>query len=123
LRKSIPEIQRYKSTDALREVKLRHSQEELKDLVLKWWYKDESVLDFEKYREIAAPTLDRSATTSPEQPQSPERQTELEISTFLQPILQAQENHPSDAYTSPLIPPVQALDVLSLNETSEDRPI
>jgi hypothetical protein len=116
LRKSIPEIQRYKSTDALRDVKLKYSQEELKDLVLKWWDKDDSVLDFEKYREIAA-------TTNPEQPQSPERQTELETSTFLQPILQAQENRPSDAYTSPFIPPVQALDVLSLNETSEDRPI
>lgn len=116
LRKSIPEIQRYKSTDALREVKLRYSREELKDLVLKWWDKDESVLDFKKYRETAA-------TTNPEQPQSSERQTELETSTFLQPILQAQENRPSDAYTSPFIPPVQALDVLSLNETSEDRPI
>jgi len=117
LRKSIPEIQRYKSTDALQEVKLKYSQEQLKDLVLKWWDKDESVLHFEKSRETAAPT------TNPEQPQSQERQTELEISTFLQPTLQAQENHPSDAYTPPFIPPAQALDVLSLNETSEDRPI
>jgi hypothetical protein len=114
LRKSIPEIQRYKSTDVLREVKLRYSQEQLKDLVLKWWDKDESVLDFEKSLEIAA--------TNPEQPQSPERQTELEIATFLQPILRVRGNPPSDTYTSPFIPPVQALDVLSLNETSEDRP-
>ena len=123
LRKSIPEIQRYKSTDELQEVKRKYSQDQLKDLVLKWWDKDKSALDFEKSRETATLTLDRSATMNPEQPQSPERQTELEISTFLQPNLQAQENSPSDAYTSPFIPPVQALEVLSLNETSEDRPI
>jgi hypothetical protein len=117
LRRSIPEVQRFKSTDELREVKLRHSQEQIRDMALEWWFKDQSVRDFERSREVAALTFDHSVETDPGQFRTPEGQNELDILTLVEPVLQIQDGTPAEAYTSTFTPPTQALTALSLAET------
>jgi hypothetical protein len=59
LRRSIPEVRRYKSTEELKHLRL--DQERIKDLALEWWYKDESVTDFKSSRNIAALSIDLTA--------------------------------------------------------------
>lgn len=59
LRRSIPEVRRYKSTEELRNLRL--DQERIKDLALEWWYKDESVADFKSSRAIAALSIGLTA--------------------------------------------------------------
>ena len=56
LRRSIPEVRRYKSTEELKHLRL--DQERIKDLALEWWYKDKSVADFKSSRDIAALSID-----------------------------------------------------------------
>jgi hypothetical protein len=115
LRRSIPEIQRFKSTDELREVKLRHSREQIRDMALEWWFKDQSVRDFERSREIAALTFERSAEMDSKPFGSPEGPNKSEILTFVEPFSQVQEGTTTEAYTSSIAPPVQALTALSLS--------
>lgn len=59
LRRSIPEVRRYKSTEELKHLSL--DQERIKDLALEWWYKDKSVADFKSSRDIAALSIDLTA--------------------------------------------------------------
>jgi hypothetical protein len=58
LRRSIPEVRRYKSAEELKQLRLRFDQEQIKDFVLDWWYKDQSVADFRTARNTAALSLD-----------------------------------------------------------------
>lgn len=57
LRRSIPEVRRYKSAEELKQLRLKFDQEQIKDFVLDWWYKDQSVADFRVARNTAALSL------------------------------------------------------------------
>ena len=63
LRRSVPEVRRYKSAEQLK--MLRLDQEQIKDLVLEWWDKDQSVADFRSARDTAALSLDLPLQTIP----------------------------------------------------------
>ena len=63
LRRSVPEVRRYKSAEELK--KLTLDQEQIKDLVLEWWDRDESVADFRSARDAAALSLDLPLQTIP----------------------------------------------------------
>lgn len=65
LRRSIPEVRRYKSAEELK--RLRLGQEKIKDLVLEWWYKDKSVADFRSARNTAGLSLDLPLQALPAQ--------------------------------------------------------
>jgi len=65
LRRSIPEVRRYKSAEELKQLRHRFDQEQIKDFVLDWWYKDQSATVFRTARNTAALSLGLPLSPTP----------------------------------------------------------
>jgi signal transduction histidine kinase len=124
LRRSRSEVRLFRSTDKFREVKVKLSKEEIKELVLKWWFKDQSVVDYEASRAAAASNFEPSIATDAGQSQNsigPSNASDRP--TLLEPILQAGEAQIPGSLSFPSEPPIHELSALRLDDRPKSQAI
>jgi hypothetical protein len=120
LRRSIPEVRRYKSAEELKQLRL--GQERIKDLVLEWWYKDKSVADFRSARNTAALSLDLPLQLVPARTYRAGARSESAVPIVQELLTRAPSELTPAALVPPAAPMLQSFNALSLDGSHTMHP-